>query len=83
MDERDLVRLERVALSFPGGAGRTPVEVLREVEIRVRPGEFVSIIGPSCCGKSTLLAMVAGYLEPRAGRVLFAGEPIRGPGRER
>ncbi|HUH85533.1 MAG TPA: ABC transporter ATP-binding protein [Stellaceae bacterium] len=83
MDERDLVRLERVSLTFPGGAGRAPVEVLREVEIRVRPGELVSIIGPSGCGKSTLLAMVAGYLHPSAGRVLFAGKPIRGPGRER
>lgn len=83
MDERDPVRLERVSLTLPGGASRAPVEVLREVEIRVRPGELVSLIGPSGCGKNTLPAMMAGYLEPSAGPVLFAGEPIRGPGRER
>ena len=78
-----LVRFDRVALTFPGGAGRRSVEVVRELDLHVQAGEFVAIIGPSGCGKSTLLSLLAGYLTPSAGRVLFRGSPVSGPGRER
>jgi ABC-type nitrate/sulfonate/bicarbonate transport system ATPase subunit len=78
-----LVRFDRVALTFPGGAGRSPIEVVRELDLDVRAGEFVAIIGPSSCGKSTLLSLLAGYLGPSSGRVPFRGSPISGPGRER
>ena len=78
-----LVRFDRVALTFPGGAGRRPVEVIRALDLHVQAGEFVAIIGPSGCGKSTLLSLLAGYVTPSAGRVLFRGSPIAGPGRER
>jgi NitT/TauT family transport system ATP-binding protein len=80
---RELVRFDRVALTFPGGSGRDPVEVIRELDLDVRAGEFVAIIGPSGCGKSTLLSLLAGYLAPSAGQVRFRGKPISGPGRER
>jgi NitT/TauT family transport system ATP-binding protein len=79
----NLVRFDRVALTFPGGAGRSPIEVVRELDLDVRAGEFVAVIGPSGCGKSTLLSLLAGYLTPNSGRVLFRGAPISGPGRER
>ena len=78
-----LVRFDRVALTFPGGIGRSPVEVVRALDFNVQAGEFVAIIGPSGCGKSTLLSLLAGYLRPSSGRVLFRGSPISGPGRER
>jgi NitT/TauT family transport system ATP-binding protein len=79
----ELVCFDRVALTFPGGTGRSPVEVVRELNFNVQAGEFVAIIGPSGCGKSTLLSLLAGYLTPSSGRVLFRGSPISGPGRER
>jgi len=81
--DQDLIRFERVCLTFPGNSGRDPVEVLRDVDLAVKPGEFVSIIGPSGCGKSTLLAMLAGYLQPTSGSVVFEDRPVRAPGRER
>ena len=81
--EQALVRFENLALTFPGGLGRRPIEVLRGLDLAVAAGEFVAIIGPSGCGKSTLLSLLAGYLAPSAGRVLFRGVPIVGPGRER
>jgi len=81
--EQALVRFENLALTFPGGLGRRPIEVLRGLDLAVAAGEFVAIIGPSGCGKSTLLSLLAGYLAPNAGRVLFRGVPIVGPGRER
>jgi ABC-type nitrate/sulfonate/bicarbonate transport system ATPase subunit len=80
---QDLIRFERVCLTFPGNSGRDSVEVLRDVDLAVKPGEFLSIIGPSGCGKSTLLAMLAGYLQPTSGNILFEDKPVRAPGRER
>jgi NitT/TauT family transport system ATP-binding protein len=80
---QELVRFDRVMLTFPGGSGRRPVEVIRELDLDIRAGEFVAVIGPSGCGKSTLLSLLAGYLTPTSGRVLFCGKPISGPGRER
>jgi NitT/TauT family transport system ATP-binding protein len=78
-----LLHFDRVTVTFPGGGGRDPVEVIRELDLTVHAGEFVAIIGPSGCGKSTLLSLLAGYLRPSSGRVLFRGSPITGPGRER
>ena len=76
-----MVLLERVALTFPGGPGRSSVEVIRALNLAVRAGEFVAIIGPSGCGKSTLLSLLAGYLMPSSGRVLFGGKPVSFPAR--
>ncbi|MEM7047868.1 MAG: ABC transporter ATP-binding protein [Pseudomonadota bacterium] len=56
-------------------AGKTPIEVLRGIDLRVRAGELVSLMGPSGCGKSTLLH-IAGLLEPpTSGEVWIAGQP--------
>jgi len=81
--ERELVRFDRVTLTFPGGFGRGPVDVIRQLDLSVQDGEFVAIIGPSGCGKSTLLSLLAGYLIPSSGQVLFRGKAIWGPGQER
>ena len=80
---QELVRFDRVALTFPGISGRRAVEVLRRLDLSIGAGEFIAIIGPSGCGKSTLLSLLAGYLTPSSGRVLFGGKPVSGPGRER
>jgi NitT/TauT family transport system ATP-binding protein len=79
----ELLRFDRVALTFPSRAGGNSVEVIQELDLTVRTGEFVAVIGPSGCGKSTLLSLLAGYLMPSSGQVLFRGKPICGPGRER
>lgn len=51
--------------------------------LSVREREFVSMIGHSGCGKSTVLAMVAGLSSPTAGAITLAGLPIEGPGPDR
>ena len=49
---------------------------VRNVDMRVAPGEFVTLLGPSGCGKTTCLRMVAGFVEPDAGRVIIGGRDV-------
>jgi NitT/TauT family transport system ATP-binding protein len=64
--------------SFRKGAGT--VEVLRDLDIDVYPGEFVSIVGASGCGKTTFLRLVDGLIEPTRGSVAIDGEAVDKPG---
>src|SRR3970040_663907 len=56
-----------------------PVVALGSVSFRVESGQFVSIVGPSGCGKPTLLQCIAGLSRPSAGRVLLHGREVTGP----
>jgi nitrate/nitrite transport system ATP-binding protein len=73
--------LSQVGISFTRG-GRT-TEVLRDVDLRLDKGEFVSIIGHSGCGKSTVLNIVAGLLKASTGAVILDGKEVSSPGPER
>ncbi len=58
-------------------------EALRDIDLSVRQGEFLCVIGHSGCGKSTLLNMVSGFLQPSHGSVSLEGRPIERPGPDR
>jgi len=73
--------LSQVGISFTRG-GKTS-EVLREVDLTIAKGEFVSIIGHSGCGKSTVLNIVAGLLKASTGGVLLDGKEVNAPGPDR
>jgi NitT/TauT family transport system ATP-binding protein len=60
-----------------------PYVVLDDLDIEVRDGEFLCLLGASGCGKSTLLNVLAGFEPPSGGQALYRGQPIRAPGRER
>ncbi len=54
------------------------VEALKDIDLTIRPGDFVSIVGQSGCGKSTLLSIISGLIKPTKGRVLINGRPLNG-----
>ncbi|WP_442975357.1 ATP-binding cassette domain-containing protein, partial [Salmonella enterica] len=51
--------------------------VLDALDLRVAPGEFVSIVGRSGCGKSTLINMIAGLIPIDSGEILFDGKSLK------
>lgn len=53
-------------------------QVLWSARLAVAEGEIVALLGPNGSGKSTLMNTISGLLRPRAGRVVFDGEPIAG-----
>jgi nitrate/nitrite transport system ATP-binding protein len=73
--------MSRVDMTFPGPDGGNPV--LAGIDLDVRRGEFVSLIGHSGCGKSTVLNIVAGLLEASSGGVIVDGREVNAPGPDR
>ena len=59
-------------------AGYTKVDILHQVQVRVKADEIVSVIGPNGAGKSTLLKTIFGLLTPRSGKVTLMDEDITG-----
>lgn len=57
--------------------------ILNDVNLEIKTGEFICILGKSGCGKSTLLNLLAGYLKPDKGNIKMDDKPINGPGAER
>ena len=74
-----MISLTGVSRAFTGRSGT--VEALREIDLEVRDGEFVDVIGRSGCGKSTLLRLVAGLL-PDVRRGPVRASPVTGPRRD-
>ena len=78
-----MIRLEQVSMTYNAGKGISVPPVLFEIDLQIQPGELVCILGASGCGKTTLLNLVAGFFLPTAGKVMFAGQQVQGPGPER
>ncbi|MGN0639927.1 MAG: ABC transporter ATP-binding protein [Oscillospiraceae bacterium] len=55
------------------------VEVLKDVNLDIKHGEFISLIGLSGCGKSTVLKLITNLEDPTRGEILIDGEPVKGP----
>lgn len=60
-----------------------PFTALKGVDLKISKGEFVSLIGHSGCGKSTVLNIVAGLYQATTGGVVLNGKEVREPGPER
>ena len=75
------VHIEDVGMQFVTKKGT--FEALKNINLSINQGEFVSIIGHSGCGKSTVLNLIAGLLQPTTGHLFCAGREIAAPGPER
>jgi NitT/TauT family transport system ATP-binding protein len=70
-----------ICVSFGAAADRRVI--LAEIGFEVADGEFLCVVGPSGCGKTTLLRALAGLIPPSSGEILFQGQAVRGPSRDR
>ena len=75
------VRVRDLAKTFTARDGAR-VEALAGISLDIEPGSFTCIVGPTGCGKTTLLRVVAGLLDPTAGSVEVGDAPVTGPRRE-
>ena len=77
----DYLILDKVTKSYPSPQG--PAVIVKDFDLHVKKGEFVSIIGHSGCGKSTVLSMLAGLSDVTSGVIILADKELVGPGPDR
>jgi ABC-type bacteriocin/lantibiotic exporter with double-glycine peptidase domain len=65
--------VEQVSYAYSANPSQAPLFTLEATSFQARPGEILAILGPNASGKSTLLKLVAGALQPLSGRVLLNG----------
>lgn len=67
------IKLENVTYRYPG----SEKDVLKNINLTVRPGEKIAVVGLNGAGKTTLVKLICGFLDPTEGRVLLDGKDIR------
>ena len=68
--QEPIIEVKNVSFYYP------PLEVLEDVNLTVKKGEFLAIIGPNGGGKTTLLKIILGLLKPQKGEVYIAGKRV-------
>ena len=77
----EYLNIDHVSMDFPAPDG--PFRALDKVDLDIIKGEFISLIGHSGCGKSTVLNIVAGLLQATEGGVILEGKEVDDPGPDR
>ncbi len=79
--QQPLLTLKNICKYY--GEGKARQSVLKDVNLEVREGEFIAIVGFSGSGKTTLISLIAGLLEASSGELFKQGRAIRSPGPDR
>ncbi|WP_427920157.1 ABC transporter ATP-binding protein [Streptomyces sp. cg40] len=72
-----LLSAQGLHVAFPGRRGGAPARAVDGVDLDIRPGEVVALVGESGCGKTTLARSLLGLVPPTGGRITFDGEPLQ------
>ena len=67
-----IIDLKNISVAFDGEP------ILKDISLYINENEFITLLGPSGCGKTTTLRIIAGFLEPDKGDVIFDGKKING-----
>ena len=78
---KNYLEVSHVSIEFPTQSG--PFKALDRVNLKIAKGEFISLIGHSGCGKSTVLNIIAGLLQATEGGVVLEGKEVNDPGPDR
>jgi iron complex transport system ATP-binding protein len=65
--------VEQISYAYTPNPSQAPLFTLEATSFQAKPGEIVAILGPNACGKSTLLKLISGALEPLSGRIFLNG----------
>ncbi|MBX3591555.1 MAG: ABC transporter ATP-binding protein [Burkholderiaceae bacterium] len=80
----DKVVFDNVSKVYPrSGSSKQSTLAIESLNVAIKKAEIVSILGPTGCGKSTAMNMIAGFEFPSSGNVLLDGKPISAPGPDR
>jgi len=71
-NKTNLIDLKNISVSFDGE------KILENLNLSIKDGEFITFLGPSGCGKTTTLRVIAGFLQPDSGDVIFENKNING-----
>jgi iron(III) transport system ATP-binding protein len=71
------IRLSAISATFHHER-RGDITAVKNLDLVVKPGEFLTLLGSSGCGKTTTLRMIAGFQKPSSGRIWFGGEDVTG-----
>jgi nitrate/nitrite transport system ATP-binding protein len=77
------LEIEKVSKYFPGANGQGDLCVFKDVHFHIEKGEFVTMVGHSGCGKTTLLNIIAGFEAANEGGIVLDGKEITDPGLDR
>ena len=72
MENNVIINLKKLSVTFD------EEPILKGINLYIRDGEFVTLLGPSGCGKTTTLRIIAGFLDPDSGEVIFEDKNING-----
>ena len=72
MEKQNIVELKDISISFDDE------QVLDSLCLSIKDKEFITLLGPSGCGKTTTLRIIAGFLDPNEGEILFEGKKFNG-----
>ena len=70
MENNRIIDLQNISIALGGE------QILKDLNLYINDKEFITLLGPSGCGKTTTLRIIAGFLAPDAGRVIFSGKDV-------